>query len=176
MGPLATQDHQAVESGNEDYSEREVWDAVPALPLRPSTRITRRARRAQGRSPGTFRLLSLPDKAIHKILDIVLVYDKPVALVRKSPDRRIIEVQKSHILTVGQGKITREPQGKGLKSRTTRNLNTASPTNLFLVCRGLRDLGIKTSARILSRSPTSRASAAGLRASTLGARRSGTWS
>jgi len=86
----------------------------------------------------------LPDKAIHKILDILLVHDEPVTLVRKSPDRRIIEAQKLHIVTVGQGKITREPQGKGLKSRTTRNLNTASPTNLFLVCRGLRDLGIKT--------------------------------
>ena len=144
IAPLATQDHQALESGNEDYSEREVWDAAPALPSRPLTRIDRRARRAQGRFPGTFHLLNLPDKAIHKILDILLVYDEPVALVRKSPDRRIIEAQKSHIVTVGQGKITREPQGRVLKSRTTRNLNTASPTNLFLVCRGLRDLGIKT--------------------------------
>lgn len=144
IAPLATQDHQAIESGNEDYNEREVWDAAPALPPRPLTRIDRRARRAQGRSPGTFRLLNLPDKAIYKILDILLVHDEPVALVRKSPDRRIIEAQKSHIVTVGQGKITREPQGSTLKSRTTRILNTASPTNLFLVCRGLRDLGIKT--------------------------------
>lgn len=144
VAPLATQDHQALESGNENYSKRELWDAAPALPPQPLTRIDRRARRAQGRSPGTLRLLNLPDKAIHKILDILLVYSEPVALVRKSPDRRIIEAQKSHIVTVGQGKITREPQGKGLKSRTTRNLNTASPTNMFLVCRDLHDLGIKT--------------------------------
>lgn len=31
-----------------------------------------------------------------------------------------------------------------MKSNVARTINTASPTNLFLVCRGLRDLGIKT--------------------------------
>lgn len=86
---------------------------------------------------------------MHLILDFLLVYDEPIALVRKSPNRRIVEANGSHILTVGRGKITREPQEPQekklkLKSNVARNINTASPTNLFLVCSGLRDLGIKT--------------------------------
>ncbi|GAB7333720.1 hypothetical protein MBLNU13_g05257t1 [Cladosporium sp. NU13] len=144
IAPHATQEDHTVENDNGDHSEREVWDAAPAQPPQQLIRIGRRAHRAQGRSPGTFRILYLPDKAIHQILDILLVYEDPIALVRKSPDRRIIEAQKSHIVTVGQGKITREPQDKKLKSNVARTVNTASPTNLFLVCRGLRDLGIKT--------------------------------
>ncbi|KAM0706137.1 hypothetical protein Q7P35_006686 [Cladosporium inversicolor] len=141
-----TSDYHATESDNEDYtaSEREVWDAAPTSPAQKLKPISRAARRAQGRS--AFPLLRLPPKAIHRILDFLLVYDEPIALVRKSSNRRIVEAAKSHILTVGKGKITREPQGKKfkLKSNVTRNINTASSTNLFLVCRGLRDLGVKT--------------------------------
>ena len=144
IAPHATQDDRTVENDNGDYKEREVWDPAPAQPPQQLIRIGRRARRAQGRSPGTFRIIDLPDKAIHQTLDILLVYEEPIALVRKSPDRRTIEAEKSHIVTVGQGKITREPQDKKLKSNVARTVNTASPTNLFLVCRGLRDLGIKT--------------------------------
>ena len=142
IAPFATQDYHAIESGNEEYSEREGWDVIPAPPPQELTGIDLHAQRAQGEL--AFLILILPPAAIHGILDNLLVYDEPIALVRKSPDRRLIEANMSHIVTVGKGKITREPQNKGLKSRTTRNLNTASPTNLFLVCRGLRDLGIKT--------------------------------
>lgn len=142
IAPLATQDHHAIESGDEDYSEREVWDVMPAPPPQELTGIDLHAQRAQGEP--AFPILILPLAAIHGILNNLLVYDEPIAVIRKSPDRRLIEANKSHIVTVGKGKITREPQNKGLKSRTTRNLNTASPTNLFLVCRGLRDLGNKT--------------------------------
>jgi hypothetical protein len=106
------------------------------------TPINERAAEAQGRS--NFPILDLPTRVIHHILDLLLVYDEPIALVRKSPNRRIVEANKSHILTVGKGKITREPQNKKMKSNVECTINTASPTNMFLVCRGLRDLGIKT--------------------------------
>jgi hypothetical protein len=92
----------------------------------------------------SFPLLRLPPRAIHRTLDLLLVYDEPIALVRKRPDRRLVEANKSHILTVGKGKTTREPQNKAMKSNVARTINTASPTNLFLVCRALRNLGIKT--------------------------------
>lgn len=97
---------------------------------------------AQG--PAKLPVLNLPTKVLHRILDLLLVHPEPVSLVRKATHRRLVESNKSHILTVGMGKITREPQNRTMKSNVARTINTASPTNLFLVCRGLREAGIKT--------------------------------
>jgi hypothetical protein len=99
---------------------------------------------ASAQGPSKCPILELHPKVIHRIMDILLVYDDPIALSRKSPNRRITEANRSHIITVGKGKITRERQNRTMKSNIARMINTASPTNLFLVCRALRNAGIKT--------------------------------
>ena len=144
---LDDEDLDDEELDDEELSDYEVWDAAPPKPAQELERISATALTAQGAF--SFPILTFPPEVMHRILDFLLVYDESIALVRKSPNRRIVEADGSHILTVGKGKITREPQESQdkkfkLKSNVARNINTASPTNLFLVCSGLRDLGIKT--------------------------------
>lgn len=90
--------------------------------------------------------MNLPANVLQRILNHVLIHPNASHTPkRKSPYRRQIEAEKKHVLTVGFGKITRSPiKGTGMKSNVTKDLNTASPTNFFLVCRALRDVGFLT--------------------------------
>lgn len=140
--PQATPNQHANESNNEEDSVYEIWG--DALAPQPQPLAPQPNPPINVRTPGDTHLLNMPDNIMNRILDLLLVYDEPIALVRKRSDRRIVEADKSHILTVGKGKITRERQNKKMMSKVARSINTASPTNLFLVCRALRNLGIKT--------------------------------
>jgi hypothetical protein len=140
--PQATPDPHASESNNEEDGVYEIWDDEPESPPQPLA--PQPLTPINARTPGDTHLLNMPDNIMNRILDLLLVYDDPIALVRKSPNRREVETKKLHIVTVGKGRITRKPQDKKMKSNVARNVNTASPTNLFLVCRALRNLGIKT--------------------------------
>jgi hypothetical protein len=81
----------------------------------------------------------MPPVVFKQIAELVLVYERPEELVRKPTHRRLVEVTKSHILTVSSDKVVHKRTSK----KVARNLNTASLTNLFLVCRQFRDVGMK---------------------------------
>ena len=81
----------------------------------------------------------MPPVVFKQIAELVLVYEQPGELVQKPTHRCLVEVTKSHVLTVSSEKVVRKCTNK----KVTRNLNTASLTNLFLVCRQFRDAGME---------------------------------
>lgn len=83
-------------------------------------------------------LLGMPPDVFKRIAEYVLVYEQPEELVQKAIHRRMVEVTKAHVLTVSGEKVVRSGN-----KQVARNLNTASLTNLFLVCRQFRDVGVK---------------------------------
>lgn len=85
-------------------------------------------------------LLGMPPDVFKRIAEYVLQYEQPEELVQKAAHRMMVEVAKAHVLTVSSEKIVRKPANK---QAVARNLNTASLTNFFLVCRQFRDLGVR---------------------------------
>ena len=84
-------------------------------------------------------LLGMPPVVFEQIAEYLLIYQQPEELVQKNSHRRMAEVTKAHVLTVSSEKVVRKPTHK----QVARNLNTASLTNFFLVCRHFRDVGLK---------------------------------
>jgi hypothetical protein len=80
----------------------------------------------------------MPPDIFKRIAEHVLLYEQPEELVQKPIHRRMVEVTKAHVLTVSSEKVV-VPGNK----QVARNLNTASLTNLFLVCRHFRNVGVK---------------------------------
>jgi hypothetical protein len=83
-------------------------------------------------------LLGMPPVVFQRIAKYVLLYEQPEELVQKASHRRTVEVTKAHVLTVSSEKVVRPG-----KKEVARNLNTGSLTNLFLVYRQFRDVGVK---------------------------------
>jgi hypothetical protein len=81
----------------------------------------------------------MPPVVFKQIAEYILIYQQPEELVQKNSHRRMAEVTKAHVLTVSSEKVVRKPTHK----QVARNLNTASLTNFFLVCRHFRDVGLK---------------------------------
>jgi len=143
--PRATSPHRTTDRGNGEHSE---LIAAVTSSAKKSSKFTPPPilgliAGGSAQKESEFPLLHLPKNVIDRILDLLLVYDEPIALARKATHRRLVEATKSHIVTVGKRRIIREPQNKKMKSNVARTINTASPTNLFLVCRGLRNAGTK---------------------------------
>jgi hypothetical protein len=84
-------------------------------------------------------LLGMPPVVFKQIAEYLLIYQQPEELKQKESHRRMAEVTKAHVLTVSSEKVVRKPTHK----QVARNLNTASLTNFFLVCRHFRDVGLK---------------------------------
>lgn len=82
--------------------------------------------------------LGMPPHIFKRIAEYVLLYEQPEELVQKPIHRRMVEVTKAHVLTVSSEKVVRSGN-----KQVARNLNTASLTNFFLVCRHFRDVGVK---------------------------------
>ena len=85
-------------------------------------------------------LLGMPLAVLKLVTEYLVTYQQPEKLIQKPSHRRMVEYTKAHVLTVSSEKIVRKRTDKHL---VARNLNTASMTNLFLVCRRFRNLGIK---------------------------------
>lgn len=88
----------------------------------------------------SFNFKGLPAEVKKRIYAEILVHPNSIELHQKRQFRRITEAQNSSILTVGIGKSTRTPENRHI---VPRGLNTNSPTNLFLVCKRFRDVGLQ---------------------------------
>lgn len=87
----------------------------------------------------------LQDSIFKILVDNLVLYPESVELRRKGPHRHLTEARfgRYGILSVSKERNLSRPDNRDGKKKLLRGINTASPTNLFLVCKKFRDVGMR---------------------------------